>query len=71
MFATPARGIRSGAFFVRKGPCNLSRLCSRQNSEAIDGGKPGGQNAEVFAARGDWVAGNLRPSGAVANWNCG
>jgi hypothetical protein len=30
---------------------------------------PAGQNAEVFAARGDWVAGNLRPSGSIALWN--
>lgn len=30
---------------------------------------PAGQDADVFAARGEWAAGNLRPSGAAARWN--
>jgi hypothetical protein len=30
---------------------------------------PAGQNAAVFAARGEWATGNLWPSGAAARWN--
>ena len=28
-----------------------------------------GQDSEAFTARGQWAAGNLRPSGAAARWN--